>query len=110
MNAICEFQSCVELRLKNHMLAEHDIGEYFICDDCTFKAKDRSEMMKHIETNHGKDYQMCGGNCTDRMYKENSFTCGKCEAFLCTICSKTDVGENSDLDPTLSYCSACAQE
>jgi hypothetical protein len=23
MNAICEFQSCVELRLKNHMLAEH---------------------------------------------------------------------------------------
>ena len=110
MNDICEFESHVELRLKNHMVAEHEIGEYFNCEDCAFIAKERSEIMKHIGTHPGKEYQMCGGNCKDRLYEENSFTCGTCEAFLCTICSKTDIGENSDLDPALSYCSACARE
>ena len=88
MNENCEFDSHVELSLKNNMLAEHEIGEYFTCDDCTFKAKERSEIMKHIETHHGNEYQMCGGNCTDRLYEENSFTCGTCIAFLCTISQK----------------------
>ena len=106
----CEFESTVELRLKNHMLAEHEIGEQFSCDDCDFIVVERSEMIKHIETSHGKEYKLCGGNCSDRMYKENSFICGKCETFLCKICSRTEIGETSDLDPRLSYCSACAQE
>ena len=92
------------------MLAEHEIGEQFSCDDCDFIVVERSEMIEHVETIHGKEYKLCGGNCSDRMYKENSFICGKCETFLCKICSRTEIGECSDLDPSLSYCSSCAKE
>ena len=109
-NESCEFQTEVELRLKNHIFGEHEIGEYFICDDCEFRVKERSSMVKHIEKDHGKVYETCNGNCSDRMYEENSFTCGKCESFLCIICSKTEISETSELDPELSYCSACANE
>ena len=110
MNDICNFKSHVELRLKNHMLAEHGIGECFNCDDCDFMSKERMEIIKHIETKHGKGYTMCGGNCTDRLYEENSLTCGTCQAFLCMICSKTDIEENSSLDPSLTYCASCAKQ
>ena len=106
----CAFESKDELRLKNHMLAEHKVGEHFSCDDCDFVVVDRSEMIKHVETRHGKEYKLCGGNCSDRMYTENSFICGKCESFLCIICSRTEIGEESGLDPSLAYCSACAKE
>ena len=110
MNAVCAFESDVEIRLKNHMLAEHEIGEFYHCDDCDVKSKERSVMIRHIETLHGEGYRMCGGNCTDRLYEENSFTCGKCEELLCLICSKTDIGEKSNLDPSLAYCAACARD
>ena len=106
----CEFESRVELRLNNHMLSEHEIGEQFSCYDCDFGVVERSEMMKHVETSHGKEYQSCGGNCSDRMYEENSFICGKCKTVLCIISSRTEIGEKSSLDPSLSYCSACVKE
>ena len=95
MDGNCEFESRIELRLKNHMLAEHEIGEHFSCDDCDFVVVNRSEMIKNVETRHGKEYKLCGGNCADRMYRENSFICGKCEAFLCIICSRTEIGKKS---------------
>ena len=51
----CEFESRVELRLNNHMLAEHEIGEQFSCDECDFGVVERSEMMKHVETSMEKN-------------------------------------------------------
>ena len=110
MGDLCEFESEIELRLKNHMLAEHEVGEHFSCDDCDFVMVDRSEMIIHVETSHGKEYRLCSGNCSDRMYTENSFICGKCETSLCIICSRTEIEEESGLDPRQSYCSACAKE
>ena len=110
MGEKCEFESCVEMRLRNHLLAEHEIGVYFKCDDCDFTEKDRGKLIEHIKNKHGQIYLTCGGNCSDRMYEENSFTCGQCDTFLCIICSRSDISENSALDPGLSYCSACAKE
>ena len=46
----CEFESKVELRLKNHLMAEYDFGEHFSCVDCDFTEEERSVMIKHIET------------------------------------------------------------
>ena len=63
----CKFELKKELRLKNHMPAEHEIGKYFYCDDCDFTDEKRSEIIKHLETSHGKSYKLCGGNCSDRM-------------------------------------------
>ena len=47
--------------------------------------------IEHIEVYHGTEFTTCSGNCTDRMYKENSFTCGGCETFLCVICSEAEI-------------------
>ena len=99
-----------ELRFKNHMLAEHEVGEEFYCDDCEYTAKDRNDLKGHVESDHVIEYKMCGGNCTDRMYEENSFMCGKCDHVLCIICSKTEINENSVLDADSSYCWTCATE
>ena len=107
---ICMFETKVELRLKNHMLAEHEIGDYFICDECDFKVDDQGKLKEHFKVKHGKEFTVCMGNCTDRMYEENSFTCGKCETFLCALCSKTEISESSQLDPQLEYCWSCAKE
>ena len=61
----CEFQSRFEVRFKNHMLGEHGIGEKFVCDDCGFQVSDRVLLRKHIEKDHQKTYETCGGNCSD---------------------------------------------
>ena len=92
------------------MLAEHEIGDYFTCDECNFKVEDRGNLKEHIKVKHGTEFTICMGNCTDRMYKENSFTCGKCDTFLCVLCSKTKISESSQLDPELEYCWSCAKE
>ena len=92
------------------MLSEHEIGEDFMCDECDFKEEDRGKLVEHIEVYHGTEFTTCSGNCTDRMYKENSFTCGGCETFLCVICSETEISESSLLDPELKYCWSCAKE
>ena len=71
MDDHCEFESRKELRLKNHMLAEHEIGEHFICDECDFVEKDRRKLSQHIREDHGMYYETCGGNCSDRLYAES---------------------------------------
>ena len=80
--------------MKNHIIGEHGISDTFDCDECDFKVGDRDLLRKHIEKSHGTKYEACGGNCSDRMYKENTFKCINCETLLCIICAQSD---NSDL-------------
>ena len=77
---------------KNHRLGEHGIGDTFTCDDCDFYAGagDRSLLKQHIEKDHRRKYVTCGGNCSDRLYEENSFMCENCESILCKICAQSD--------------------
>ena len=72
------------------MLGEHGIGEKFVCDDCGFQVSDRVLLRKHIEKDRQKTYETCGGNCSDRMYEENTFKCSNCETILCIVCSQSD--------------------
>ena len=69
------------------MKGEHEIGDSFACDHCKFQSSERSLMSKHIEEEHKIKYETCGGNCSDRMYEENTFNC---ESTLCKICSQSD--------------------
>ena len=92
------------------MLSEHEIGGNFKCDDCEFVEMDRGKLKEHVKEKQSKDYEIFGGNCSGRLYEENSFTGGKCNTFLCIICSRTEPSKDSLLDPVLSYCSACARD
>ena len=74
---LCQFETTFEVRFKNHNLGEHGIGENFNCDHCGFKVVNRDLLKKHIEEEHKTKYETCGGNCSDRMYKENTFKCEK---------------------------------
>ena len=103
----CTFESTVKLRFDNHMTAYHEIDGKHICDDCDFSSKDRKELKKHIENIHGQNFLTCDGNCNDRLYDENSFTCAKCSDFACIICGKADTTENPNLDPKKTYCYGC---
>ena len=76
--------------MKNHMLGEHGIGDVFTCDQCNFQSSERSFLRNHIEKDHKTKYETCGGNCSDRMYEENTFKCVNCDSILCKICSKSD--------------------
>ena len=76
--------------MKNHMLGEHGIGDNFTCDNCDFQVVDRGMLRKHIEDHHKTKYEMCGGNCSDRLYKENTFKCDNCESILCVVCALSD--------------------
>ena len=42
----CRFETKFEVRLKNHSLGEHGIGEKFNCDHCEFKVADRDLLEK----------------------------------------------------------------
>ena len=89
----CQFQSLFEVRFKNNILGEHGIGDRFTCDHCEFQVADRGILRKHIEEEHKVKYDTCGGNCSDRMYKENTFKCSSCESVLCVICAQSDKSE-----------------
>ena len=103
----CTFQSAFNIRFQNHMIAYHEIGGKHICDYCVFSITNRKELKKHIEDIHGENFLTCDGNCNDRLYEENSFTCDKCKDFACTICGKADTADNPSLDPKKSYCYGC---
>ena len=89
----CEYQTRYEVRMKNHMLGEHGIGEKFNCDYCDYQVADRSLLRKHLEKDHQSKYEQCGGNCSDRLYEENTFKCRNCESILCKVCSQSDNDE-----------------
>ena len=107
MDEQCAFYSTVKLRYKNHMKANHDIGNKYSCDDCEFEEENRKELIKHIEIKTNKKYLTCDGNCMDRLYEENSFTCGKCKDYACTTCGKANTNLNKDMDPKIPYCYGC---
>ena len=86
----CDFQTRFKVRIENHMLGEHGIGEMFHCDYCDFRVAHRSFLKNHIEKDHQTTYETCGGNCSDRLYEENTFKCGNCETILCKICAQSD--------------------
>ena len=65
------------------MLGEHGIGDNFDCDYCDFQVSDKGLLRNHIEKDHQTKYETCGGNCSDRMYDENTFKCVNCETLLC---------------------------
>ena len=86
----CKFKTRFEVRFKNHSLGEHGIGEMFNCDHCDFQVGERVTLRKHIEEDHQTKYETCGGNCSDRMFEENTFTCDNCESVLCINCAQAD--------------------
>ena len=86
----CEFKTKFDVRMKNHMLGDHGIGDNFKCDYCEFEVGDKGLLKNHIEKDHQEKYETCGGNCSDRMYDENTFECVNCETRLCIICSQSD--------------------
>ena len=90
---VCKFKTSFEVRMKNHMLGEHGIGDYFTCDNCDFQVGDRGMLRQHIEDQHKVEYEMCGGNCSDRLYKENTFKCDNCKSILCIVCALSDNSE-----------------
>ena len=63
------------------MLGEHGIGDSFSCDYCAFLVGDKGLLRNHIEKDHQTKFETCGGNCSDRMYDENTFKCVNCETF-----------------------------
>ena len=89
----CQFRTIFEVRFKNHSLAEHGIGDMFDCDHCDFQVGDRGKLRKHIEEQHQTKYVTCSGNCSDRMYEENTFKCVNCESILCMNCAQSDNSE-----------------
>ena len=72
------------------MLGEHGIGDNFDCDYCDFQVSDKGLLRNHIEKDHQTKYETCGGNCSDRMYDENTFKCVNCETLLCIVCAQSD--------------------
>ena len=72
------------------MLGEHGIGDMFHCDYCDFRVAQRSFLKNHIEKDHQTTYETCGGNCSDRLYEENTFKCGNYETILFKICAQSD--------------------
>ena len=90
---LCRFETTFEVRFENHKLGEHGIGENFNCDHCEFKVAERDWLKKHIEEVHKTKYETCQRNCSDRMYKENTFECENCKSVQCMLCSQSDKGE-----------------
>ena len=76
--------------MKNHMLGEHGIGNYFTCDNCDFQVVDRGMLRQHINDQHNTKYETCVGNCSDRLYKENTFKCENCKSILCIVYALSD--------------------
>ena len=64
----------------------------------TFKLVTELCLKYIIEKDHNEKYETCGGNCSDRMYEENTFECKNCETMLCKICSQSDKSD---------YCWGC---
>ena len=89
-NKLCQFQTNFEVRMKNHMKGEHGIGDFFMCDQCDFQTSERGSLKQHTEKEHKTKHKTCGGNCSDRMYAENTFECVNCETVLCKVCSQSD--------------------
>ena len=90
----CQFKTMIELRMKNHMLGGHGIGNSFQCDHCEYQDCDRGLLRKHVEKDHAQKYETCGRNCSDRLYEDNTFKCINCETTQCIVCSQS---ENSEI-------------
>ena len=67
------------------MLGEHVIGNIFSCDHFDFQVGD-SMLRQHIEDHHKTKYETCGGNCSDRLNKENTFEYDNSKSDLCMVC------------------------
>ena len=103
----CVFKTLVKVRYQNHMKAYHEDGSIYYCDDCDLQTDDRKNLKDHVENIHGKTFLTCDGNCNDRLYDENAFTCETCKDYACVRCGKADTAENSALDPEKTYCYGC---
>ena len=89
------------------MTAYHELGWKHFCDECNFGTENRKELKTHIENIHGTKFLTCDGNCNDRLYQENAFTCEVCKDFACKICGLANTTENPSLDPRKTYCYGC---
>ena len=100
----CVFKTPVKVRYQNHMKAYHEDGRIYYCDYCHLQTDDRKHLKDHVENIHGKTFLTCDGNCNDRLYDENAFTCETCKDY---VCGKADTAEHSALDPEKTYCYGC---
>ena len=87
----CAFKSTLRIRFKNHMTAYHELGWKHFCDECNFGTENRKELKTHIENIHGTKFLTCDGNCNDRLYEENAFTCDVCKDFARKDCGLANI-------------------